>query len=522
MKKIIPIIILIFWSFAKAQPITELEATPAVLSEPSASLLIQEVNFKNKQADWVKIIYTSPSNKPINLKGVSFADDKIFKTIEEDFIVASEQDILLTFKSEENDSMPYLYSNRTGLTGTTEQFIIIDQNGTILDAVCWTSTKPTESEIQEQSELFEQEGWHSSNILSCIPSDPVKTDESIQRQGLIDTNSAEDWIQPETQNVQDIPPLQPVNLPNATEVVPTATIKIQPPLETPELITVSTPIGTTTTSSQKSTKSSSSKTSGGSYSNGDKSNDIIISEILPNPDGTDSKKEWIELTNIGKTDINLGNWSLDDSEDGSKPYTIPHALTIQARTATIIESADSKLSLGNKEDSIRLFDYEGVSIDEIVYEEAPSGKSYSRITIEQEDGSIMEEWIWTTNPTPGQLNPTFQQFTAKIISEPHFEQTYTFNVRDQKNQEHTIIFDEELIAAPLAKATFTIGSTMLLSIEPHEKKLFQFEILAPAEQTSSFPPFFIPSIIGIMTVAAGSSFFLVHKKFPWQEAQKKI
>lgn len=506
--------LLSFWGFAQAQPLTELEATPSILSEPQAYLRIQEVSFKNKEADWVSMVYRSPSDKPINLKGISFADDRVFKTIEEDFILASDQEILLTFKSEEVDTMPYLYSSRSGLTGTTEQFIIYDQDKTtILDAVCWASSKPTEGEIQEQKEIFEQEGWHSSDITSCIPSESVKTNESIQRHSFIDTNSAQDWLAPE---ILETPPVQTVHIPESTEE---AQIESSQPLTSPEKVQVITPTSSTET---KQASSSSQKSASTSYQNGDLSTAIIISEVLPNPDGTDSKKEWIELTNTGDNSVNLGNWTLDDSEDGSKPYTLPSSLTLQAGTAALIMSADSKLSLGNKEDSIRLFDHQGTLIDEVLYEEAPSAQSYSRISIEHEDGTIEEQWIWTNEQTPEQPNPSFRQFTAEVTSEPSFDQTYTFTVRDQNDQEQTITFDEELIAGPLARATFTIGSTLLLTVEPTDNRLQQFEVLATAKQTSPFPPFVIPSVLGIIAVAAGTSFFLVHKKFPWQEESKKL
>lgn len=221
-------------------------------------------------------------------------------------------------------------------------------------------------------------------------------------------------------------------------------------------------------------------------------------------------------------EVNLGNWIIDDSEDGSKPYTLSDTLTIGAGSALIIESADSKLSLGNKEDSIRLFDFNGEPMDEALYEEAPSGQSYSRIAIEREDGTTLEEWLWTTNLTPGEPNPSFRQLTAEVIDEPHFEQNYTLKVRDQKDQEHVIIFDEELIAGPLAKATFTRGTTLLLTIEPIENRLVRFEVLSAAQEENPFPSFFLPSVIATILLAAGASFFLVHKKFPWKEGTKKL
>ena len=402
----------------------ELEATPSVLSDPSAQILITEVSFKNSTADWVKLHYQSPSNKPTNLKGLGFADDKIFKTIENDFIIASGQDVLLTFKSEEADAMPYLYSSHSGLTGTTEQIILYDQDGSVLDAVCWTSSSPTESEIKELAELYELEGWHSSDINSCILSDNIKKEESSIRNGLNDTNSANDWILPQPEPLPtaiESPSIQEISTPVIqTEMeTPSRPIETTQPLVAPDIITVTTPeVPEKEVKSSNTTKSSPEIVA---YTSGQVSSDIFISEILHNPEGTDSKKEWLELVNTGETAISMGNWQLDDSEDGSKPYTIPDSFILQPGQAQTISTKDSKLSLGNKEDVIRLFNYKGELVHQIEYEEAPSGQSYSSISIEHEDGTKNEEWMWTEELTPDQPNPSYIQFHAEVVEEQTLE-----------------------------------------------------------------------------------------------------
>lgn len=538
MKRFFAIFLLIGWTTALAQPMTELEATPSVLSEPDAILLITEVSFKNTQADWVKMHYHSPAGKPANLKGIGFGDDKIFKTIQEDFIIASGQDLLLTFKSEETNAMPYLYSSRGGLTGTTEQFIIYDQDNSVLDAVCWTSATPTDSEIQEQAELYELEGWNSPDINSCIFSDTLKKEESIIRNGLTDTNTSNDWIIPqeeitteilETPDVQDV--VTPASTTTSQEEVPTpqATTEqvnltpptVQEPLQSPDLVNVTTPA--VPEKDQKSSSSSSKKKSSTpAYTNGDRSTNITISEILPNPDGTDAKNEWVEITNPGTEAINLGNWQLDDGEDGSKPYAIPDSIILEPGQALAISTKDSGLSLGNKEDMVRLFNFEGELVHEIDYEEAPSGQSYSLILIQKEDGDVQEEWLWTEEMTPNEPNPEYMQFRAEVVTEPSFQEQYSFEVQDKTGQKQTIIFDEGRIAGPLAKATFTPGTSLLLTIEPDQQKLIQFEVLAKAMEQNPFPPLLIPSVIGTIIILAAGTFYLVHKKIPWREATETV
>lgn len=501
MRKIVIIVLLLNWRFVQAQPLNELEATPSVLSEPSSTLLITEISFKNREADWVAMRYDSPSGKPVNLKGISFADDNIIKTLEQEFIISSGQELLLTFKSNEPDAMPYLSTGQSGLTGTTEQFIVYDQDGSVIDAVCWTSNKPTEAEKKDQMELFEQSGWHSPDVESCLSSDDVKINESIKRHALQDTNTRQDWEQPPTPSPSPEPGLQTMTLPPEE-------------LDAPPVRSVSLPVTETKIKQASSHKNS--------YRNGDLSADIFLSEVLPNPDGSDSGKEWIELTNSGTTTVNLGNWQLDDGEGGSKPYTIPDTLTLAGGTAVHIESAESKLSLGNKEDQIRLFTFQNKLIDEVLYEEAPSGQSYSRINVTREDGTTSSEWLWVDDPTPGTLNPAFREFTAEIISEPRFDQHYSFDIIDQNEQEHTIIFDEALIAGPLAKATFTPGSILSLTIEPNEQKLMRFEVLTPAPEQNALPPLLLSSVLGSIALVGGAAFFLVHKKIPWQESRKTV
>jgi hypothetical protein len=48
--------------------------------------------------------------------------------------------------------------------------------------------------------------------------------------------------------------------------------------------------------------------------------DIIINEILPNPEGSDTKDEWVELKNKGDSLVDLEGWKVSDAS--SKIYPI--------------------------------------------------------------------------------------------------------------------------------------------------------------------------------------------------------
>lgn len=125
-------------------------------------------------------------------------------------------------------------------------------------------------------------------------------------------------------------------------------------------------------------------------------NNIVINEILPNPEGTDKEGEWIEIKNIGDTEINLLNWKLDDSEGGSKPFMFDSDLWLGAGMFYTIDRVDSNLALNNSVDAVRLFNNFDELIDEIEYEKVIEGESYAR--------GENDKLFWTTVLTPGKEN----------------------------------------------------------------------------------------------------------------------
>lgn len=124
--------------------------------------------------------------------------------------------------------------------------------------------------------------------------------------------------------------------------------------------------------------------------------DIIINEVMPNPSGSDSEDEWIELYNNGNTRINLLDWSVDDIEGGSKPYIFKNEFILEAGKYFLLERLESKLSLNNSDDMARLFDPNGKIIDEIFYGKTAQGEAYAR--------GANDKWFWTTTPTPESEN----------------------------------------------------------------------------------------------------------------------
>lgn len=115
------------------------------------------------------------------------------------------------------------------------------------------------------------------------------------------------------------------------------------------------------------------------------------SEALPNPEGTDTTEEWIELYNPYNETIELTGLSLDDQEGGSKAFSL--SASMAAHEYLLISVEDSGLSLNNTADEIRLLRGEEV-LWAVPYTEVQEGKSYAYVNGAYE---------WTT-PTPGEAN----------------------------------------------------------------------------------------------------------------------
>jgi len=122
--------------------------------------------------------------------------------------------------------------------------------------------------------------------------------------------------------------------------------------------------------------------------------DLIISEFIPNPIGSDDS-EWIELYNASNKKINLSGWQLDDADGGSKPY-ISSTSTIEANSFLLLNKKDTKLSLNNSNDSVRLLTPASELWQEISYEKIPEGQSYAWDFSNQ-------EWF-VADPSPGKTN----------------------------------------------------------------------------------------------------------------------
>jgi hypothetical protein len=124
--------------------------------------------------------------------------------------------------------------------------------------------------------------------------------------------------------------------------------------------------------------------------------EIIISEFLPDPEGSDLEGEWIELKNVGEEEANLIEWSLDDSEGGSRPYKFKLETPVKPGEFYVVDRKESGIALNNNFDSVRLFNPFGDLVNSVFYEETFEGKSYAR--------GENNKFFWTNVLSPGEEN----------------------------------------------------------------------------------------------------------------------
>ncbi|MBU4331680.1 lamin tail domain-containing protein [Patescibacteria group bacterium] len=123
---------------------------------------------------------------------------------------------------------------------------------------------------------------------------------------------------------------------------------------------------------------------------------VFITEVLPNPEGSDAEGEFLELYNAGDEPVDLADFEIDDAEAGSRLYEIPEGTVINSGEHLVFYREETGLAFNNTYDSARLIDPFGEVVSQVDYDEVKEGASYAL----GDDGV----WRWTTTPTPGEEN----------------------------------------------------------------------------------------------------------------------
>ena len=173
---------------------------------------------------------------------------------------------------------------------------------------------------------------------------------------------------------------------------------------------------------------------------------IVFSELLPDPMGTDTDGEFIEIRNDGSDDAALTGWSIRSKSE--KIFNLPDVI-IAAGSYRYFSYAESKIVLTNTGSELTLIDADGQNVDFISYAgPTKTGQSYAKNDIGQ--------WQWTPLLTPGRANE-FPSVTADDNVTPVADQSSDDATATDKNSDAATPAETNDSAA--GATTSTTGAT---------------------------------------------------------------
>jgi len=122
---------------------------------------------------------------------------------------------------------------------------------------------------------------------------------------------------------------------------------------------------------------------------------ILINEFMPNPEGADKGKEWVEFFNGSGASVDIRDFVFSPRKDGRGGFTFPKGTFIFPRSFLVVSSADFSFSLPNHSGHLFLFYPDGEIAERISYFDAPEGYSAARVG---------DKFFWSSKPTPGYSN----------------------------------------------------------------------------------------------------------------------
>ncbi len=140
---------------------------------------------------------------------------------------------------------------------------------------------------------------------------------------------------------------------------------------------------------------------------------LKFSEIFPNPEGKDFKKEWIEIYNETSS-LDLYQWKIKDK--AGKIFEIKKHLFLKKGEFLVI-FPNPKLILNNQNETLYLIDPQGKIIDKVGFQEKiPEGFSW-----------CLKDGFWKVClPTKGKENKFFQKREEALLNQ-NFEEKNSLN-----------------------------------------------------------------------------------------------
>lgn len=209
--------------------------------------------------------------------------------------------------------------------------------------------------------------------------------------------------------------------------------------------------------------------------NYDYSDGIIITELLPDPEGSDNKLnyEWIEIYNDSDKEVDLRGWMIDDIQNkGSKPYVIKDGRKVKPQGYEVFSKEETSVILNNTEDEVNIVWPDGTVVDSINYKKPKEGFSYVLL----KNGL----WDWASKPSPGKENV----ISNESESEKKDKAAQQILSRNLNIEEDPAFWEED--------AGYVLGENTMEFVE------------TDVEGAKKLPRFSNVKISGIVSVAPGS------------------
>lgn len=134
---------------------------------------------------------------------------------------------------------------------------------------------------------------------------------------------------------------------------------------------------------------------------------VIINRFLPNPIGSDTEGEWLEILNNGDSAVSLHGWQIKDAS--GKTFTFKN-LNLKSGEAATFDYKTTKITLNNNGESLYLYN----NLGELVSELSFSGSiSEGEIVVQEPPLSLSS---LPENPNIQTSIPTFQIFIVFLGS----------------------------------------------------------------------------------------------------------
>ncbi|MFT6817684.1 MAG: phosphatidylserine/phosphatidylglycerophosphate/cardiolipin synthase-like enzyme [Myxococcota bacterium] len=142
--------------------------------------------------------------------------------------------------------------------------------------------------------------------------------------------------------------------------------------------------------------------------------EIVVNEVLPNPEGRDTDEEFIEIVNVGNLTVDLSSWTLGDAVNPRRHIFDDDSLLPPGAFVVVYDGGDhdevtgainatsGSLALNNTGDSATLFNSSHEVVSSVQWSSSTSGVSWNR-SVDGDPGSdlTLHTDVGDDNTSPG-------------------------------------------------------------------------------------------------------------------------